>query len=326
MMKYLYVYIRIYQSKFLIYYNNIFRKGVIIFFFFIYDEETDTTAPMETEPELNEELEFFFNDKVRKVWYKQQEKLYLSVSDVVSVLTGSNDAKQYIKKMRSRDSELNSKWGTICTPVQMITRDGKRRRVNASTIEGILRIIQSIPSKKAEPFKLWLAKVGKERLDEIADPELAFERMIRTYRDKGYPEKWIEKRLEAIDHRKKLTAAWNEAGIKSGQHYAMLTDTLTHEWSGKHVKEYKQFKGLHKENLRDNMTDIELALNQLAEVSSTLIANTQKPHGFSETKKTVIDGGSIAGNARKELENKLGKSVISPLNASDPKLLDNNES
>ena len=289
----------------------------------MFDEETNTTVPVEAESSDNEELEFFFDDKVRKVWHKQQEEWYMSVSDVVSVLTDSKDVKQYIKKMRSRDPELNSNWGTICTPIQMTAQDGKKRRVNAANIQGILRIIQSIPSKKAEPFKLWLAQVGKERLDEIADPELAFERMIRTYRQKGYSEKWIERRLEAIDHRKALTATWDEAGIKSGQQYAALTDTLTHEWSGKHVKEYKAFKGLHKENLRDNMTDIELALNQLAEISATLIAKAQKPNGYSETKQTVVEGGSIAGNARKELEGKLGHSVISPLNASTPDLLDN---
>ena len=289
----------------------------------MFDEETNTTVPVEAESNDNEELEFFFDDKVRKVWHKQQEEWYMSVSDVVSVLTDSKDVKQYIKKMRSRDPELNSNWGTICTPIQMTAQDGKKRRVNAANIQGILRIIQSIPSKKAEPFKLWLSQVGKERLDEIADPELAFERMIRTYRQKGYSEKWIERRLEAIDHRKALTATWDEAGIKSGQQYAALTDTLTHEWSGKHVKEYKAFKGLHKENLRDNMTDIELALNQLAEISATLIAKAQKPNGYSETKQTVVEGGSIPGNARKELEGKLGHSVISPLNASTPDLLDN---
>lgn len=289
----------------------------------MFDEETNTTVPVEAESNDNEELEFFFDDKVRKVWHKQQEEWYMSVSDVVSVLTDSKDVKQYIKKMRSRDPELNSNWGTICTPIQMTAQDGKKRRVNAANIQGILRIIQSIPSKKAEPFKLWLSQVGKERLDEIADPELAFERMIRTYRQKGYSEKWIERRLEAIDHRKALTATWDEAGIKSGQQYAVLTDTLTHEWSGKHVKEYKAFKGLHKENLRDNMTDIELALNQLAEISAALIAKAQKPNGYSETKQTVVEGGSIAGNARKELEGKLGHSVISPLNASTPDLLDN---
>lgn len=289
----------------------------------MFDEETNTTVPVEAESSDNEELEFFFDDKVRKVWHKQQEEWYMSVSDVISVLTDSKDVKQYIKKMRSRDPELNSNWGTICTPIQMTAQDGKKRRVNAANIQGILRIIQSIPSKKAEPFKLWLAQVGKERLDEIADPELAFERMIRTYRQKGYSEKWIERRLEAIDHRKALTATWDEAGIKSGQQYAALTDTLTHGWSGKHVKEYKAFKGLHKENLRDNMTDIELTLNQLAEISATLIAKAQKPNGYSETKQTVVEGGSIAGNARKELEGKLGHSVISPLNASTPDLLDN---
>lgn len=292
----------------------------------MFDEESNTTVPVEAELNNAEEFEFFFDDKVRKVWHKQQEEWYFSIADVVSVLTNSTDAKQYIKKMRSRDSELNSKWGTICTPLQMIAQDGKKRRINAANTVNILRIIQSIPSKNAEPFKLWLAQVGKERLDEIADPELAFERMVRTYRQKGYSEKWIERRLETIDHRKALTAVWNEAGIKSSQHYAALTDTLTHEWSGKHIKEYKVFKGLHKENLRDNMTDIELALNQLAEISSTLIAKSQKPNGYTETRKTVIDGGSIAGNARKELESKLGHSVISPLNASDPSLLDNRES
>ncbi len=298
---------------------------MIIFFFFIYDEETNTTVSEETDFENDEELDFFFDDKVRKIWHRQQEEWYFSIVDVCQVLTDSLNPKNYWNMLKSRLRTEGNETYTNCVRLKMKAADGKMRKTDCANITQILRIIQSIPSKKAEPFKLWLAEVGKECLDEIADPELAFERMIRTYRDKGYSENWIEKRLEAIDHRKKLTAAWNEAGIKSGQHYAMLTDTLTHEWSGKHIKEYKQFKGLHKENLRDNMTDIELALNQLAEVSSTLIANVQKPNGFSETKKTVIDGGAIAGNARKELENKLGKSVISPFNASDPKLLDNNE-
>lgn len=298
---------------------------MIVFFFFMFDEEAGTTVPVPVDDEdieNNEELEFFFDDKVRKVWHKQEEEWYLSIADVVSVLTDSRDVKQYIKKMRQRDPELNLKWGTICTPIAMPAADGKLRRIQAGKIEGILRLIQSIPSKKAERFKMWLAQVGKERLDEIADPELAFERMIRTYRQKGYSEKWIERRLEAIDHRKALTAAWNDAGIKSSREYASLTDTLTHAWSGKHVKEYKAFKGLHKENLRDNMTDIELTLNQLAEISSTLIAKAQMPSGYSETRKTVLEGGSIAGNARKELEQKLGKSVISPSNATDPLSLD----
>lgn len=298
---------------------------MIIFFFYMYDEDANTTVPVEAESENNEELEFFFDDKVRKIWHKQKEEWYFSIVDVCQVLTDSADGRKYWNKLKQRLLAEGNETVTNCHQLKMKASDGKMRKTDCATTEQLLRIIQSIPSKKAEPFKLWLAKVGKERLDEIADPELAFERMIRTYRQKGYSEKWIERRLEAIDHRKKLTAAWDEAGIKSGKHYAMLTDTLTHEWSGKHVKDYKAFKNLHKENLRDNMTDIELALNQLAEISATLIANSQKPNGFAETRKTVVEGGSIAGNARKELEGKLGHSVISPLNASDPASLDNNE-
>mgnify|MGYP001049588582 CR=1 FL=1 len=289
----------------------------------MFDEETNTTVPVEAESSDDEELEFFFDDKVRKVWHKQQEEWYFSIVDVCQVLTDTPNPRKYWSVLKVRLKEEGNETATNCSQLKMRASDGKMRKTDCATTEQLLRIIQSIPSKKAEPFKLWLAQVGKERLDEIANPELAFERMIRTYRQKGYSEKWIERRLEAIDHRKALTATWDEAGIKSGQQYAALTDTLTHEWSGKHVKEYKEFKGLHKENLRDNMTDIELALNQLAEISATLIAKAQKPNGYSETRQTVVEGGSIAGNARKELEGKLGHSVISPLNASTPDLLDN---
>ena len=296
-----------------------------VFFFFFFDEETGTTVPVSVDDfdiEYTEELEFFFDDKVRKVWHKQEEEWYFSVSDVVAVLTDSTDVKQYIKKMRLRDKELNNSWGTICTLTPMRASDGKNYRTTATTIEGILRIIQSIPSKKAEPFKQWLAKVGKERLDEIADPELAFERMVDTYRKKGYSEKWIEQRLHAIDVRKLLTDEWKRAGIEDTREYAALTNALTKSWSGKTVKEYKEYKGLHKENLRDNMTNIELALNQLAEVSATAISQSRNPKGYDETKGTVLEGGTIAGNARKELEEKIGHSVISPLNAESPALLD----
>ncbi len=295
---------------------------MIIFFFFLFDEEANTTVPVEADIDNDEELEFFFDDKVRKVWHKQQEEWYFSIVDVCQVLTGSSNPKNYWNMLKSRLTAEGNETYTNCVPLKMKAADGKMRKTDAANTEQLLRIIQSIPSKKAEPFKLWLAQVGKERLEEIADPELAFERMIRTYRQKGYSEKWIERRLQGIDQRKALTATWDEAGIKSGQQYAALTDSLTHAWSGKHVKEYKAFKGLHKENLRDNMTDVELALNQLAEISATLIAKTQKPNGYSETRKTVVEGGSIAGNARKELEAKLGRSVISPFNASDPALLD----
>lgn len=301
---------------------------MIIFFFFIYDDETDNTVPVsveESDIENSEELEFFFDDKIRKIWHKQQEEWYFSVVDVVRYLTDSTDPKQYIKKMRLRDSELNANWGTICTLLAIPSADGKKHRSQTASTEGILRIIQSIPSKKAEPFKLWLAQVGRERLEEIADPELAFERMIRTYRAKGYSEKWIEQRLHAIDVRKLLTDEWNRAGIQDSRQYASLTNVLTKSWSGKTVKEYKEFKGLHKENLRDNMTNIELALNQLAEVSATAISQVKNPKGYSETKDTVLEGGTIAGNARRELEERIGRSVISPLNAQVPNLLDESD-
>lgn len=295
---------------------------MIIFFFFLYDEETDTTIQVELEQESDEELEFLFNEKVRKTWNHQKQELYLSVTDVIGVLTDSSDPKQYIKKIRSRDPELNARWGTICTLTTMKASDGKKYKTNASNIEGILRIIQSIPSKKAEPFKHWLAQVGKERLEEIVDPELAIERSIATYRQKGYSEKWIEQRLHAIDTRKQLTYEWKRAGLEDDRQYAALTNTLTKTWSGKTVMDYKKHKGLHKENLRDNMTNVELALNQLAEVSATVIAQAKNPKGYSETKETVIDGGTVAGNARKELEARIGQSVISPLNAQSPEQLD----
>ena len=291
----------------------------------MFDDESGTTVPVEVDVENDEGLEFFFDDNVRKVWHKQEEEWYFSVVDVCQVLTDSADGRKYWNKLKQRLKEEGNETVTNCHQLKMKAADGKMRKTDVANTEQLLRIIQSIPSKKAEPFKLWLAQVGQERLEEIADPELAFERMILTYRQKGYSDKWIERRLESIKQRKALTETWDKAGVKSGREYAVLTDTLTHEWSGKHVKEYKSLKGLHKESLRDNMTDIELALNQLAELSATLIAKAQKPVGFSETKKTVIDGGSIAGNARKELEAKLGQSVISPFNASDPALLNQEE-
>ncbi|MCM1172528.1 MAG: Bro-N domain-containing protein [Clostridium sp.] len=234
------------------------KKGMIDFFFFEYDDTTGTTVPVSIEDtsSFNEqELEFFYDNHVRKVWHKQQGEWYLSIIDVVQVLTDSVDPKQYIKKLRMRDKELSLKWGTICTPLQMIALDGKMHKIQASNIEGILRIIQSIPSKKAEPFKQWLAMVGKERLDEIADPELAMERAVREYKAKGYSDAWITQRLRSIEVRKEMTDEWNRAGITESKQYAILTDILTAAWSGKKVREYKELKGLHKENLRDNMTN-----------------------------------------------------------------------
>ena len=293
----------------------------------MYDDETDTTVPVSVDDniEASEELEFFFDDKVRKIWHRQQEEWYFSIVDVCQVLTDSADAATYWRKLKQRLKAEGNETVTNCHALKMKASDGKMRKTDCATTEQLLRIIQSIPSKKAEPFKQWLAMVGKERLDEMADPELAFERMVNMYRQKGYSDKWIEQRLHAIDVRKQLTDEWKRAGIDKRPQYAALTNVLTKSWSGKTVTEYKAYKGLHKENLRDNMTNIELALNQLAEVSATAIAQVTNPKGFEQTKGTVIDGGTIAGNARRELEDRIGRSVISPLNAQEPVLLEDPE-
>ncbi len=295
------------------------------FFFFFFDTETNTTVPVETDINDNEELEFFFDDKVRKIWHKQEEEWYFSIVDVCHILTDSENPKRYWSDLKRKlISEGASETYETIVRLKLKAADGKMRLTDCANTEQILRIIQSIPSKNAEPFKQWLAAIGKERLDEIMDPELAFERMINTYREKGYSEKWIEQRLHAIDVRKLLTGEWKRAGIDDARQYATLTNDLTKAWSGKTVKEYKSFKGLHKESLRDNMTNIELALNQLAEVSATAIAQAKNPKGYAKTKETVLEGGTIAGNARKELESQIGQSVISPLNAQFPALLDTN--
>ena len=270
-------------------------------------------------------MEFFNDHSIRKVWHSGEEEWYLSIVDVVQVLTDSSDPKQYIKKMRARDKALKSKWGTICTPLQMLAPDGKMRKTQAANTEGILRIIQSIPSPKAEPFKTLLAKVGAERLEEIADPEKAMERAVATYKAKGYSDKWISQRLRTIEIRKELTDEWQNAGIKESKEFAALTNILTIAWSGKSVQEYKKLKGLKKENLRDNMTNTELALNLLAEVSATEISRSRQPEGFSQTKEVTIAGGKIAGDARKALEEQLGHSVLSETNATTPELLDDTE-
>ena len=289
---------------------------------YVYNELKQKTELMFVENDEIDENEIFSDDSIRKVWHSELEEWYLSIFDVVKVLTDSSDPKQYIKKMRARDKELDSKWGTICTPLQMLAPDGKMRKTQTANIEGILRIIQSIKSPKAEPFKAWLAKVGAERLDEIADPEKAMERAVATYKAKGYSDKWISQRLRSIEIRKELTDEWQNAGINNPKEYAMLTNILTMAWSGKSVQAYKELKGLKKENLRDNMTNTELALNLLAEVSTTELSRMQRPSGYDETKEVTISGGEIAGNARKELEAKLGRTIISSSNATTPELLD----
>ncbi len=262
-------------------------------------------------------IKLFQDRKVRVEWNSEQEKWYFSVADVVQILTDSTDVKQYIKKMRQRDPELGSKWGTICTPVKMLAADGKRRKIQASDTEGIFRIIQSIPSPKAEPFKVWLAKVGYERIEETEDPEKAFDRAMETYLKKGYSVNWINQRLKSIEVRKELTDEWDKRGVKKGLEYAILTDEITKAWAGMTTKEYKQLKDLKKENLRDNMSNLELVLNMLAEATTTEISKEKQPNTFSENKKVAQEGGTIAGNTRKEIEEKTGKSVISKSNAKE---------
>ena len=271
---------------------------------------------------MENKIKLFENKVVRSHWDAEQEEWYFSVVDVIEVLTESKDAKQYLKKMRSRDLELNSNWGTICTLVKMVGKDGKLREIQAANTAGILRLIQSIPSSKAEPFKLWLAQIGSERLDEIADPEKAILRGADFYRAKGYTENWINQRLQTIEMRKELTDEWKARGIDKEKDYAILTNEMTKAWSGLSVKDYKELKGLKKENLRDNMTNIELVLNMLAEVTTTAISKSKEPETFSENLQVAKEGGSVAKNARVDIEERIGKSVISPLNAEDKILLD----
>jgi len=262
-------------------------------------------------------IQLFENNMVRTVWNDEQEEWYFSVADVVQVLTDSADVKQYIKKMRSRDPELNGRWGTICTPTRMMASDGKYYKTQAATMEGVFRIIQSIPSKKAEPFKQWMASVAKQRLDQMADPELAIDQAILDWRRKGYSENWINNRVKSIEVRKGLTDEWDRAGVQQGQEYASLTDIITREWSGKTTRQYKQFKGLKKESLRDNMTNTELILNMLAESAATDLSREQNPQGYGQSVKIAKKGGSVAKAARDKLESQLGHSVISPAKAAD---------
>ena len=262
-------------------------------------------------------IQLFEGKKVRIVWDAEQEKYYFSIVDIVQVLTDSVDAKQYIKRLRTRDPELNIKWGTICTPVEMRALDGKRRMVQAADLQGIFRIIQSIPSKKAEPVKQWLAQLGEQRIDQIIDPELTFQMAVEDYRRQGYSDKWINERMRSIEMRKELTDEWHRAGIHDQRDFAILTNALTQAWSGMTTGEYKQHKGLTKENLRDNMTNIELALNTLAEVTATEISRQRNPQGMSQTRQTAKEGGEVARNARADIESRLGHSVISSERASD---------
>ena len=254
---------------------------------------------------------------IRSAWSAEEERWYFSIVDVVGALTDSSDPRQYVKRMRSRDAELNANWGTICTPVRMTAADGKNREVLAANTEGVLRIIQSIPSKRAEPFKQWLAQVGAERIQETIDPELAMQRAMDTYAKKGYSEGWIRQRLLSIDIRKELTSEWQQRGVRKGSEFAILTDEISRAWSGMSTREYKDFKGLTNENLRDNMSNTELVLNMLAETTTTEISRAEEPISFEENCDVARRGGTIAGNARKQIEAETGRPVITAMNALD---------
>lgn len=263
----------------------------------------------------NNSIQLFEDRKIRTAWDEEKEEWYFSVQDVVAILSESTDPKQYIKKMRARDPQLSANWGTICTPVQMLAADGKQRKVQAANTEGILRIIQSIPSPKAEPFKRWLAQVGRERIEETIDPEQAIDRALETYQKKGYDADWIHQRILSIRVRNELTAEWQARGVEQGREYAILTDEITKAWSGMTTRQYKNLKGLKKENLRDNMSTLEIVLNMLAETTTTELSKAHQPEGFEESRIVARRGGKVAGDARRAIEADTGRPTVTAENA-----------
>ena len=265
-----------------------------------------------SEDKQTTQIALFKGREIRKTIHNNE--WWFSITDVIAVLTDSADTKQYIKKMRKRDPELNSYWGTICTPLELIAPDGKKRQTNCSNTEGVFRIIQSVPSPKAEPFKRWLAKVGYERIQEIEDPELATRRTRTLYKAKGYPDDWIEKRMRSIAIREELTDEWKERGIKEQKNYAILTSEISKAAFGITPSQYKRLKGLKRENLRDHMNDLELIFSMLGEAATTEITRNRNAQGFDKNKQAAIEGGSVAGTARKQLEAKSGKKVVSGKN------------
>ena len=271
---------------------------------------------------MENNIQIFEGKKIRSVWDNEKEEWYFSVVDVVGALTDSVNARDYWYKMKKRmTDEEKSELSTICRQLKLKAPDGKMRLTDVADIQGIFRVIQSIPSPKAEPFKMWLAQVGKDRIDEITDPELTIDRALETYLKKGYSKEWINQRLQAIQVRKELTDAWQEHGVKKGIEYAILTDEISKAWSGMATREYKDLKGLKKENLRDNMSTLELVLNMLAEATTTELTNIHNPNGLEENKKVAKRGGTIAGNTRKEIEADTGRSVITTKNAVDFSIL-----
>lgn len=267
-----------------------------------------------------DEIKIYENKQIRSAWDEDKEEWYFSVVDIVGILTEQENARgasTYWAVLKKRLKEEGSELLTICKQLKMKATDGKMRFTDVADIQGVFRIIQSIPSPKAEPFKMWLAEVGKERIDEIIDPEQTIDRALETYVKKGYSREWINQRLQAIQVRKELTDAWEDHGIEQGLEYAILTDEITKAWSGMSTRGYKNLKGLKKENLRDNMTTMEIVLNMLAEATTTELTIATNPQGLEENKKIAKEGGNIAGDARKSIEQKTGKSVITSKNAVD---------
>lgn len=272
---------------------------------------------------MDNEIKLFEGRQIRSAWDNEKEEWYFSIIDIVGVLTDSKDPGAYWRKLKQRLKEEGNEGVTNCHTLKMQATDGKMRETDVADMRGIFRIIQSVPSPKAEPFKMWLAEVGKERIDEIIDPELTIDRALDTYLKKGYSREWINQRLQAIQVRKELTDTWQDHDVKAGKEYAILTNEISKAWSGMTTREYKNLKGLKKENLRDNMSTLEIVLNMLAEATTTELTKTKNPQGLDENKKVAKDGGSIAGNARKEIEKETGQPVITSKNAIDfAKLID----
>mgnify|MGYP000259557563 FL=1 len=267
---------------------------------------------------INNEIKLFEGNKIRSSWDNEKEEYYFSIIDVIKVLTDSSNPRDYWYKVKKRmTDEEKSQLSTICRQLKLKSTDGKMYMTDVADMQGIFRIIQSIPSPKAEPFKMWLAEIGKERIDEIIDPELTIDRALETYLKKGYSKEWMNQRLQAIQVRKELTDTWQEHGVKEGKEYAILTNEITKAWSGMTTREYKDFKGLKKENLRDNMSTLELVLNMLAEATTTELTNIHNPKNLDENKKIAKRGGTIAGNTRREIEADTGKAIITSKNAID---------
>ena len=267
---------------------------------------------------MSDDVKIFEGSQIRSVWDNEREEWYFSVVDVIGSLTESNNPRDYWYRVKKRMSEEErSELSTFCRQLKLKSTDGKSYKTDVADMQGIFRIIQSVPSPKAEPFKMWLAEVGKERIDEIIDPELTIDRALEGYARKGYSREWINQRLQAIQVRKELTDTWQDHGVKGGNEYAILTNEISKAWSGLTTREYKNFKGLKKENLRDNMSTTELILNMLAETATKDIAEATNPQGLEENKQVAQDGGSIAGDARKSIEARTGKPVITSKNAID---------